>query len=143
MFIVPVARDTRPYSRFFDSAMERYVGAALDTESPGARNPVLDVAESDSAYTVKLEMPGVAKEDVKVEIIGRQISVQAQGQKTDERKEGERVVYRERSGASYARSFRLAQEVDQAEAGAKLENGVLTLTLPKRGARAAAQLTVN
>ena len=41
------------------------------------------------------------------------------------------MVYRERSVASYARSFRLAQEVDQAESGAKLENGVLTLTLPK------------
>jgi HSP20 family protein len=41
------------------------------------------------------------------------------------------------------RSFTLAAEVDQTEAQAKLENGVLTLTLPKRGARSAAQLTVN
>ena len=143
MFVVPVTRDTRAFSRFFDGALERHVGAALDTESTSVRNPVLDVAESDQAYIVQLEMPGVAKEDVKVEIVGRQVSVQAQGQRTAERKEGERVVYRERSVSSYARSFKLAVEVDQAEAVAKLENGVLTLTLPKRGVRAAAQVTVN
>jgi len=92
---------------------------------------------------VKLEMPGVAKEDVKVAIEGRQITVQAQSERTEERKEGDRIVYRERSASSYARSFTLPVEVDQAESGAKLENGVLTLTLPKRGARSAAQITVN
>jgi HSP20 family protein len=87
-------------------------------------------------------MPGVAKQDVRVSIEGRQVSVQAQAQAQDEHKEGERLVYRERSVASFARSFSLPSEVDQAESGAKLEHGVLTLTLPKRSARSAAQITV-
>jgi HSP20 family protein len=69
--------------------------------------------------------------------------VQAQGQHQEERKDGERVVYRERSVSSYARTFTLPLEVDQTEAGARLEHGVLTLTLPKRGARNAAQITVS
>jgi HSP20 family protein len=85
----------------------------------------------------------VAKEDVKVAIDGRQISVQATSQRSDEKKDGERLVYRERTESSYQRTFTLPLEVDQAEANAKLEHGVLTLTLPKRGARTAAQLTVN
>jgi HSP20 family protein len=145
MFIVPTTRDARHFARLFDDTLERYFApaATATAETPAARNPALDVAESDRAYTVKLDMPGVAKEDVKVSIEGRQVNVQAQSEKADERREGERLVYRERSATTYARSFTLAAEVDQAEAVAKLENGVLTLTLPKRGARSAAQLTVN
>ncbi len=145
MFIVPTSRDSRQIARLFDDAFERFFtpGPLGAVESVASRSPALDVAESDRAYTVKLEMPGVAKEDVKVSIEGRQVSVQAQGQRVDERKDGERVVYRERSVASYARTFTLPAEVDQAEAGAKLEHGVLTLTLPKRGARSAAQITVS
>lgn len=143
MFLVPVTRETRQLSRLFDDTFDRFFGSSATAESDGARSPALDVAESDRGYTVKLEMPGVAKEDVKVAIEGRQITVQAQSERTEERKEGDRVVYRERSASSYARSFTLPMEVDQAESGAKLENGVLTLTLPKRGARSAAQITVN
>ena len=141
MFIVPVTRDVRQFSRLFDEAFDRRFSPATDGAT--ARSPVLDVAESDRAYTVKLEMPGVAKDDVKVSIEGRQVTVQAQSQSKDERLEGERVVYRERSEVSYARTFTLAAEVDQSESGAKLEHGVLTLTLPKRNTRATAQITVN
>ena len=143
MFLVPINRDTRHLSRLFDDTFDRFFATQAGGSEDSARSPSLDVAESDRAYTVKLEMPGVAKEDVKVAIDGRQVSVQAQIQRVDEKKEGERVVYRERSSSSYARTFTLAAEVDQAEAAAKLDNGVLTLTLPKRGARSAAQLTVN
>ncbi len=145
MFIVPSSRDTRQITRLFDDAFDRFFSQAgvAGGDSLAARSPALDVAESDRAYTVRLEMPGVAKEDVKVSIEGRQISVQAQSQRSEERRDGERVVYRERSVSSYARTFTLPAEVDQAEAGARLENGVLTLTLPKRGARNAAQITVS
>lgn len=145
MYIVPYTRDARSLSRLFDDTLQHFFAPATQENGNdgAARHPALDVAESDAAYTVKLDLPGVAKEDVKVSIDGRQVTVQAQAQKSDERKEGERVVYRERSLSSYARTFTLAAEVDQAESGAKLENGVLTLNLPKRGARTAAQLTVN
>ena len=143
MFLVPVTRETRQLSRLFDDTFERFFSPAAAAESNSARSPALDVVESERGYTVKLEMPGVAKEDGKVAIEGRQITVQAQSERTEERKEGDRIVYRERSASSYARSFTLPVEVDQAESGAKLENGVLTLTLPKRGARSAAQITVN
>jgi HSP20 family protein len=141
MFLVPMTRESRQLSRLFDDAFERVFAPA--SEAVAARSPALDVAENERVYTVKLEVPGVAKEDVKVSIEGRQVTVQAQTQHSEEKKEGERVVYRERSASSYARSFTLPAEVDQADAAAKLEHGVLTLTLPKRGARSAAQITVN
>jgi HSP20 family protein len=143
MFLVPMSRDSRQLSRLFDDTFDRFFGPAPAVEGVAARSPSLDVAETAREYTVKLDMPGVAKEDVKVSIEGRQVTVQAQSQRSDEKKEGERIVYRERSVSSYARSFTLPVEVDQAEASARLDQGVLTLTLPKRGARTAAQLTVN
>lgn len=132
MFFVPVSRDLRQRTHLFDSL-----------PSAPSRSPALDVAETDLGYTVKLEMPGVAKDDIKVSVEGRKVSLQAQSATSDEKKDGERVLYRERTAASYSRSFTLPVEVDQAESGAKLEHGVLTLTLPKRHVRAAAQITVN
>ena len=135
MFIVPFARESRQLSRLFDAF------DAVESSTP--RAPALDVAESDNAYTVTLDMPGVAKEDVKVSVDGKQVTVQAEAQTADERKEGDRIVYRERAVTRYARRFALPVELEQAEAGAKLEHGVLTLTLPKRGARSAAQITIN
>ena len=135
MFFVPVTREFRE-SRPLAHLLGAFDAAAL-------RSPALDVAETDAGYTVKLEMPGVAKDDIKVSVEGRKVSLQAQSQRSDEKKDGERVLYRERSATRYARTFTLPVEVDQAESGAKLEDGVLTLTLPKRHVRAAAQITVN
>lgn len=143
MFVVPVSRDSRQFSRLFDDTVERFLSTVAAPEAVAARSPALDVAETEQAYTVKLEVPGVAKEDVKISVEGRQVTVQAQSQHTEEKQDGERIVYRERSAARYARTFTLPVEVDQSEAAAKLDHGVLTLTLPKRSARAAAQITVN
>jgi HSP20 family protein len=147
MFLVPMTRNAselaRSFDRLFDDSFERFFAPAAQGDGPAARSPALDVAESDRAYTVKLDLPGVAKEDVKVSIDGRRVSVEAHTRKDDEKKEGDRVVYRERSMSSYARSFTVAAEVDQAESTAKMENGVLTLTLAKRGAPSTAQLTVS
>ncbi len=155
MFVVPVSRVSRHFvqhprhlSRLLDDSVERFFGPAAATEGEASRSPVLDVAETEAAYTVTLEVPGVAKEDVKVSVDGRQVTVQASTQRSEEKKEGaegpesERVIYRERATTRYARTITLPAEVDQAEAGAKLEHGVLTLTLPKRSARAS-QISVN
>lgn len=146
MFLVPVTRSTselgRSLDRLFDDSFERLFtgGAAAEASS---RSPALDVTESERAYTVHLDMPGVTKDAVKIAIDGRRISVQAQGGSTQEKKEGERVIYRERSAVSFARSFTLPADIDQSESQARLEHGVLTLTLAKRRASGASHLTVN
>jgi len=148
MFLVPLSRNaselSRSFERLLDDSFDRYFAPAAQAAQAGThRSPPLDVSESARAYTVKLDLPGVAKDDVKIAIDGRRISVEAQTRKEAETKDGERVVYRERSLASYARSFSVAADVDQAESSAKLDNGVLTLTLAKRGTPAAARITVN
>ena len=143
MFFVPVSRESRHRVQLLDDSLARVFGAAATPENAPSRSPALDVAETEIGYTVKLEVPGVAKDEIKISVEGRKVSLQAHSQAVDEKKDGERVLYRERSTTSYARTFTLPVEVDQAESGAKLEHGVLTLTLPKRQVRTAAQITVN
>ena len=148
MFLVPFSPASRSASDFArsierifdDSLFDRPVASGAEVAQ---RSPALDVAETDGGYSVSLDLPGVAKENVKIAIDGRRVSVSAQTQREETRKDGERVIYLERSSASFARSFTLPVEIDQEASQAKLDNGVLALTLAKKRAAAAKQLTVN
>lgn len=92
----------------------------------------LDVVEKGDRYEAYLEMPGVSKEDVEVRIEGNRVAVTAESKKEQDLKEGERVVYSERFATRWARSFELPNEIDDNQAEATYENGVLRLTLPKK-----------
>lgn len=92
----------------------------------------VEVSERDGAYEVRAELPGAKREDIAVDIDGGWVSISAKTDAQTERKDGTRVLYTERTAESFARSFELPQAVDAAEASAKFENGVLTLTLPKK-----------
>lgn len=96
----------------------------------------LDVKESDKAYTVLAELPGVAKDDIHVDIDGGLVTLRAEVKQHDAQREGERVVRGERYYGTVARSIQLPVDVDDAEASAKYDQGVLTLSLPKRRAQA-------
>jgi HSP20 family protein len=157
MFIVPVSRRaavrTRHFDRLFDDAFG-HIFAQPAADAAPVRRPAIDVTESASAYVVTLDVPGVALEDIKVSIDGRAVSIVAEARAetpaadapadttAEAPKAGERVILRERATASFARSFTLQSEIDQAASQAKLDNGVLTLTLAKRSP-ATTQLTVN
>ncbi len=150
MFLVPVSRNPAELSRswdrlFDDSLFDRFFAPTRSDsgEAQGLRSPALEVTEAERSYTVKLDLPGVNKDDVKIAIDGRRVTVEATSSRKEERKDGDRVVYSERSAASFARSFTLPMEVDQTESTAKMDNGLLTLTLVKRGAPAAKQLRVS
>lgn len=157
MFVIPVARRSADLSRrvdrffdkSFDSALDQLFSARTPDDAEAVRSPAIDVAETDAAYVVTLDMPGVVKEDVQVSIEGRRLNVQASvrvaaaSAPADTKTDGEQMLYRERSSARYARTVQLPKAVDQAQAVAKLDNGVLTLTLPKPAATQAARITVN
>lgn len=91
----------------------------------------LDVAESDKAFTVKAEIPGVAKEDIDVQVSGNQVRLSAEVKRENEEKKEGTVVHSERYYGRQFRSFTLSQDIDREKAEAKFDNGVLTLTLPK------------
>lgn len=99
---------------------------------PSAAQIKIDVSESDAAYTVLAEVPGVGKEDIHVSIDGSVVTLRAEVKQQDKRAEGEKVLRSERYYGAVARSFQLPVEVDAAQARARYDNGVLVLTLPKK-----------
>jgi HSP20 family protein len=129
---------SRALDRFFDDATDRYFGGARPGSA--ARTPALDVSETDSHYTVALDVPGITREQLKVTIEGRRLSIEtvapaeakAEASSGDASKDESRVLYRERGTAQYSRIVSLPAEVDPAASQAKVENGVLTLTLAKK-----------
>src|SRR5512135_1800087 len=92
----------------------------------------MDVKEDDKAYSVHAEIPGVEKDDIHVTIDGNQVAISAEVKNEKEVKEGEKVLRSERYYGKVSRAFTLGQDVDEAAAQAKYDNGVLELTLPKK-----------
>jgi HSP20 family protein len=149
MFIIPFTPSRSPslisrrVDRLFDANFERFIADTFANTAEDSRLPTLDVAETDAGYQARIDVPGVAKEDVQVSVEGRRVSITAKVQAQADKKEGERVVYRERSTQAFSRTFTLPVEIDSTATTAKLENGVLTLTLPKRGVTAPSQIAIN
>lgn len=102
----------------------------------------VDVKDAGNAYTVDAEIPGVAREDIHVTIDGSVVTLRAEIKQQDAQREGERLLRSERYFGAVARSFQLPQDIDEAGAKAKYDNGVLRLTLPKKAAVAGQRLTI-
>ncbi|MCU0957804.1 MAG: Hsp20 family protein [Hydrogenophaga sp.] len=102
----------------------------------------IDVKEAPDAYTVQAEIPGVSKEDIHVVIDGPVVTLRAEVKQQDSRTQDEKVLRTERYYGSVARSFQLASDIDNEKSKAKYENGVLTLTLPKKAALAGQRLNI-
>lgn len=102
----------------------------------------MDVSETDQAYTVKAEIPGVKKDDIKVAIDGNQVSITAEVKKVEDKKSGSMIRSERYYGQQY-RSFTLPQEVDDTKAEAKYQDGMLELTLPKKPGTGGKQLAVH
>ena len=92
----------------------------------------VDVKESDKAYTVHAEVPGVTKEDIHVSLDGNVVTLRAEVKQQDVQTRDEKVLRSERYFGAVSRSFQLPMDIDQSQAKAKYDNGVLTLTLPKK-----------
>ncbi|MGZ3236016.1 MAG: Hsp20/alpha crystallin family protein [Burkholderiaceae bacterium] len=94
----------------------------------------MDISETDKNYEIKADIPGVKKEDIKVAVDRNQVTISAEvkEEKEESQKSGAGMVRSERYYGQMYRSFVLPQEVDDAAAEAKYENGVLMLSLPKK-----------
>ena len=91
--------------------------------------PVADIYEAEDALSVILEMPGVQKSDVVVNVEDGVLTVQGQIDVT--KYKGLQPLYTEYNIGHYARSFRLSSKIDQTKIGAEMKDGVLLLRLPK------------
>ena len=128
----------------FETAVRRFFSPSL---FEGSGEPQLkmriDVSESNEAFTVKADVPGVKKEDISVDIDGNVVRISAECRSEKETKgDGEKVLRSERYYGTIARSFSLGQDVDESRAQAKYADGVLTLQLPKKATAATRKIEI-
>lgn len=109
----------------------------LQTEAPKAApvssqvvyaTPRVNLHQSAEGYTLEVEMPGVRREGVDVSVDDSQLVIT--GQRASVEQPG-KPVYRERSATAYRRVFDLDPSIDPAKITARLDQGLLTLSLPK------------
>ena len=96
-----------------------------------ARIPAVDVAETDTAYQVKAELPGIRKEDLDVTVDDGVLTIKAERNDNQEQTENGQLIRQERSYGKFVRSLRLGANVDEETITAEYRDGMLRITLPK------------
>ena len=92
--------------------------------------PASEASTDGSAYTIVMELPGVAESDIDIAIENGVITVTGE-KKTEKDEKGETWYFSERQYGAFSRSFRLPPDADQAKLTADLKDGVLTIRAPK------------
>jgi HSP20 family protein len=127
----PLATLRAEIDRLFDAVTRDPLGA-LDWAFAGSRewSPAVDVAESDSEFTVRAEIPGIDPKELDVNITGDQLVLAGEKKESSEKK-GKDFYQSESRFGSFRRSIPLPQSVDPEKVEAEYANGVLTIHLKK------------
>lgn len=118
---------------------ETVVPAVERTQSTQYVAPEVNIYETKDGYLLEAEMPGVNKDGLELTLEGHEITIV--GRRHAELVSGE-ALFRERHGADYRRVFELDPAIDTAKIGARMNQGVLLLTLPKSEAVKPRKITV-
>ena len=133
-----------PFNDLLDDVFKgffvRPVGLSRNADTPLSIR--MDVKETDQAYDIRADIPGVQRDDIKVTVDGDVVTIRAETSRAEEKKEDGKVIYSERSRGAVSRAFRLDHEIDTDKTEAKYENGVLALTLAKKSSSQAKQLQI-
>jgi HSP20 family protein len=130
-----------PFAEVFPEIFRGLMQPARATSSDVAEIRV-EVVETAQHYQVQAELAGVKKEDINVQVDGNRVSINAEVRREAQAQDGERVLRSERFYGAMARSFVLGSELDEQAVQARFDNGVLTLTLPKKQPPAARRITI-
>ncbi len=119
------------FERRAPALFRAYEPAWWGTRRRGALTPAIDVVENDKEIVMTAELPGMKEEDVEVVLSDDMLTVK--GEKKSERKEEKENYYlAERHYGSFERAFRLPDTADAEKIKASFEDGILTVTVPKK-----------
>lgn len=134
-----LARISNPWFPNFPSLLDRFFeGDLMDWNSnnfstTNSTLPAVNIKENADEFRIEVAVPGMCKEDFKVDFNNGRLTISSEKQQENVEKEGEKVTRREFSYQSFQRSFTIPENVVNAEKiSARYENGILHLTLPKR-----------
>lgn len=124
-----------PLSNWLDDFFTRdfFGGGLPNFSSTETTIPAANIRETPDAYKVELAAPGMSKEDFQVTLDGNLLSIRSEKSRQDESKEKGNYSRQEFSYQAFQRTFQLPKEVVEEEGiEATYENGLLSLTIPKR-----------
>lgn len=125
----------------FDDMMRDFAAGRWRNGDTAPAHIRVNVSENEKFFEVSADMPGLRKEDIKVSIDGSVVSLATEF-KQEKSEKSDNYLCRERVSGRMSRSFTLPQDVDEAKAQARYDNGVLHLTLPKKANGVQHRLTV-
>lgn len=141
--LIPTTRSDWPSLRELEGRMNRiFAGFPLEPEQAGvAWTPAVDLHETDDAYTLEVDLPGMKKEDIELSITDDVVTLKG-SRKQETEKKTDRYHRVERSYGSFQRSFRIPGGIDSGKVEACFDQGVLKITLPKPEERKPKQIEV-
>ncbi|MFB3055602.1 MAG: Hsp20/alpha crystallin family protein [Ignavibacteriaceae bacterium] len=124
----------REFNRIFNSMGNRFEVTrkeGFDEEFDNAVwMPLTDIAEDNDNYYLKVDLPGIKKQDVKISYIDGNLSIS--GERVQDKEAKDKKVHRiERSYGKYYRSFNIPKEIKDDKIKAEFKDGQLTITIPK------------
>lgn len=123
-------RRLRDLQREVDSIFDQFFGRSEDEDASAVWAPRTDLSETDDAFRIRLDVPGMTKDDITINLQNNTLTVS--GERTSERTdEGEEYVRVERAFGNFHRTFTLPNAVDRENVEAAYEDGVLTIHVPK------------
>ncbi len=115
------------FEDFFDQYLQGNGGGLTEMMQAS-----MDVAETEQAFEVKLDLPGVSADDVEIQIDNNTLTVRGKREESSEEKDEEKQYHRiERYSGSFARSVVLPNSVNEDETAAEFKDGVLKIVIPK------------
>jgi HSP20 family protein len=125
--------ESSPITTLFDD-LESWLPVGFDwtgRELSGALYPHVDILESENGYRITADVPGLSREEIKVSVEDRVLSISGEKKRETEKNEKNRYYHFERSYGKFNRSFALPDNVDPKSIEAKYNNGVLEVHLKK------------
>jgi HSP20 family protein len=118
--------------RLFGSTLNPYSGfPAFDAVFDQDIKQAMDLRERPDAFVVQMDLPGLDKSDIQIEVVNHLLTVSGERKGSIEKKDDEHVLMQERSVSSFRREVVLPSNVDADHVTAEYKAGVLTITLPK------------
>ncbi|WP_118831107.1 Hsp20/alpha crystallin family protein [Salinibacter ruber] len=123
-------RTVRDLQREVDSIFDRFFGRGGDDDTSTVWAPRTDLSETDDAFRIRLDVPGMTKDDIAINLQNNTLTVS--GERSSERqKDGEEYVRVERAFGTFHRTFTLPDAVDPDRVEATYDEGVLTINVPR------------
>ncbi|MBK8520217.1 MAG: Hsp20/alpha crystallin family protein [Chitinophagaceae bacterium] len=121
----------KPWNEWFDNGNSNLWGTAMNI-------PAVNITEHKDEYEVSLAVPGMKKDDFKIDVAGNMLTISSEKEEKKE-EEDKKFTRKEYNYSSFSRSFTLPEEINREKINAKYDNGILKISLPRK--EAATKLT--